>query len=249
MSSIPQPDLTPEPAPMSAVGRVGGVLFNPKETFADIARRPGFVAPVALLMALGIVFAWMMNQRVDWPNYIRGQAEKNPRFAQLSEEQKTQALAGQIRYAPKFAYGIGLLGSPLAALIMSAIFMLVLNVGAGAQIKFPQAFGVVSHGFMPSAIASVLSIAIMSLKSFGDVDPESIIASHPAAFLDSEAPRWMVSLGSSFELFWLWCMVLFAIGFSAVNPKKLSVGKAAGILFGVWLVWVVLKAGLAAVFS
>jgi hypothetical protein len=249
MSSFPTPAEALAPAPMNAFARLGGVLFNPKETFADIARKPSFVAPLALLMVLGIAFAWMMNQRVDWPNYIRQQAEKNPRFAQLSEEQKQQAIAPQTRYAPTFAYAIGALGSPLAALIMSGVFMLALNLGAGAQIRFPQAFGAVSHGFMPSAIASVLGIVIMSLKSFGDVDPENIIASHAAAFLDNEAPRWMVSLGSSFELFWIWVLALFAIGFSAINPKKLSTGKAAGIIFGVWLLWVVVKVGFAAAFS
>jgi hypothetical protein len=249
MSSFPTPAEAPEPAPMNAFARLGGVFFNPKETFADIARKPSFVKPLALLMVLGIAFAWMMNQRVDWPNYIRQQAEKNPRFAQLSEAQKQQAIGPQTQYAPTFAYAIGALGSPIFALVLSGVFMLALNLGAGAQIKFPQAFGIVSHGFMPSAVASILGLVIMSLKSFGDVDPENIIASHPAAFLGSDAPRWMVSLGSSFELFWIWCLVLFAIGFSAVNPRKLSPGKAAGIIFGVWLLYVVVKVGLAAVFS
>jgi hypothetical protein len=249
MSSFPTPAEAPAPAPMSAFARLGGVLFNPKETFTEIARTPSFVAPLALLMVLGIAFAWMMNQRIDWPNYIRSQAEKNPRFAQLSEQQKQQAVSQQAAFAKPFAYGIGVLGAPIGALLLSTVFMLALNLGAGAQIKFPQSFSIVSHGFMPSAFASVLGILIMSLKSFGDVDPESIIASHAAAFMDNEAPRWMVSLGSSFELFWIWCLVLFAIGYSAVNPKKLSTGKAAGIIVGVWLLWVVVKVGFAAAFS
>jgi hypothetical protein len=226
-----------------------GVFFSPGETFRDIARRPGFVAPLILYMVLGLGFAWMMNQRIDWGSYFRHQAEKNPRFADLSEEQKQRALGPQTKYAPMFAYGIGLAGSPLSILILSGLYLAGFNTIAGAGIRFGTTVGVVAHGLMPSAIASVLGIVTMSLKSHGDVTPETILASHVAAYLPDDTPRWLQSIGASFEIFWIWAMCLFVIGFRAGATRKVSTGTAAGIIFGIWGVWILAKAGLAAIFS
>jgi len=239
----------PESAGISPIGRMAGALFNPKETFTDIVRKPSWIAPMALFIVLGLGFSWMMNQRVDWPNFIRQQAEKNKRFQDLPEEQKQRALGPQIKFAPMFAYAIGAVGSPILITILGLFWMLVMNAAGGAGVNFKQSFGIAAHACMPTAIFSVLGLITMSLKKFGDVDPEHLLASNLGAFLADDAPRWLASLGQSFEVFWIWVLILLAVGYSAANPKKLSVGKAAGIIIGVWLVWVFAKAGLATAFS
>ena len=40
-----------------------------------------------------------------------------------------------------------------------------------------------------------------------------------------------------------------AFGFSAADPKKISFGKALCTVVGVWLIYVIVKVGLAAAFS
>lgn len=250
MGTSPTPATpAPEGPRIGAVGRMIGAMFNPKETFADIARSPSWLAPMALFIALGLPFAWMMNQRVDWGNYIRQQAEKSPRFADLPEDQKQRALAPQVRFAPMFTYAIGLLGSPIFILVMTLVFLPSMNLMGGAGAKFKQAFGITTHAMMPTSIFSVLGFTTMGLRRFGDVDPEHLLASNPGAFLGADAPRWLFVMLSSFEVFWLWALVLLAFGYSAINPKKVSVGKAAGIIFGVWIFWVLIKTGASAAFS
>jgi hypothetical protein len=102
---------------------------------------------------------------------------------------------------------------------------------------------------MPTVVASILTMITLALKPFGQATPETMLASHLGAFLSSDAPRWMMSLLSSFELFWLWTVVLLGIGFAAVNPKKIKPGKGIAIVAGVWLAFVVLKVGIAYIFS
>ncbi len=75
-----------------------------------------------MLSVLGLGVGFVMNQRVDWNSFIRQQAEKSPRFAQLSEEQKQQALGTQSKYAPAFAYAFGVLGPGVFALIVTLIY-------------------------------------------------------------------------------------------------------------------------------
>jgi hypothetical protein len=53
----------------------------------------------------------------------------------------------------------------------------------------------------------------------------------------------------SLDLFSFWMMILMAIGYSATNPKKISVGKAFGSIIAVWFIYVLVKVGIAAAFS
>lgn len=244
------PPGAPEPAPMGVLARLVGVFFEPGKTFADIGRKPGWLPPVLLMMVMGLSFAWLMNQRVDWGAYIRTQAEKQERFAQLSEEQKQQALVPQAKYAPMFAYAGGLLGTPLTVLILAPLYMFGCNSLGAAGLRFNQAASVVAYGMMPSFAGGVLAMVSMGVRQYGDVTPENLLASHLGAYLPADSPRWMMIAGSSLDVFWIWCLALFIIGLSAAaGHKKLKTGTAAGVVLGFWLVWVVVKTGLAAAFS
>jgi hypothetical protein len=248
MSTIPVASQE-APGPVNHFGRLIGVFFRPKATFGEIAARPSWLAPILLLSIVGLGVGAMMNQRVDWGSFIRQQAEKNSRFAQLPEDQKERALGPQARFAPIITYVFGALGAGIGALILTLIYWGAFNLFAGAQLRFGSSFGIISHAFMPSAIASLLAILTLYLKKFGEADPQHLLASSLGAFLGSDAPKWLDTLGNSIEIFWIWCLALMAIGFSAANPKKVSTGKAYGIVFGLWLFWLVVKVGWAVAFS
>jgi Yip1 domain len=243
---------TPAPeaqASLGTFGRLTGVLFNPKPTFADIARRPSWIAPIVLLSLLGIGVGYVMNQRVDWGTFIRQQAEKSSRFAQMTDQQKDQALAPQIKYAPAFTYAVGLLATFIIAVILAGVYLGAFKLSAGSELNFGKSLAIVSHALMPSAIASVLGIITMLLKQPGDVNPQNFLVSNVGALLSNDAPRWEASLGASLDIFWIWTLILLAIGYSATNPKKLSTARAAGFVFGIWVVWVLVKVGWAVAFS
>ena len=52
-------------------------------------------------------------------------------------------------------------------------------------------------------------------------------------------------IGASFDLFTFWCMILVAIGLGAAS-KRLSAGKAFGIILFPWALIVILPVGAAA---
>lgn len=234
---------------ISALGRVTGVLFNPKETFADIARKPTVLLPIIIMAVLGLGVAYMMNQRIDWYAYIRHQIEISPRAANMSADQINQAAQMQSRFSPPFAYGIGVLGGLIFPLIMGLVYWGAFSLLGGISVRFKQAWSIATHASMTSLVSSPVLMLILFLKERGDVTPENMLVSSAGGFLSDDAPRWLASIASSFEVFWFWTMFLLAVGFAAINPKKLSTGKALGIILGVWLVWVLIKAGLAAAFS
>jgi hypothetical protein len=242
----------PTPGPISPFGRLFGVLFNPKATLQDIASRPAasWVLPLVLMVVLGLVISGLLNKKVDWESFARQQAERSSRFAQLPEAQKQQAVSRQARISPYVSYAVGLLRFPVIVLIASVLYLGAFNMFSGASLRFGQAFAITTYANAgPGLIASLLIIITLAVKAHGDVNPETMLASHLGAFMSSDVPAWQRALGSSIELFDLWGNVLAAVGFTIASPRKISKAGAFGTVFGLWLLWILIKVGLTAVFS
>ncbi|MFI5110849.1 MAG: YIP1 family protein [Terriglobales bacterium] len=238
---------TPEaPAPMSALARLTGVLFSPKQTFADIARKPSWVVPILLLTVLSLAVTALLMQKMDWGSFIRQKAEENPQFAQMSEEQKTSRLEVSEKITPVIVWVAGLAGPGIGALIIVLIYWGAFRLFCSADVRFGAAFGIGAHAFVPSAVASLLALVTLALKSRGDVDPERLLATNVGAFLPTDAPKWLQTLGSSLDVFMIWILALFAVGFVTASPKKVKMGTALIVVFGLWGVWVLGKVAWAA---
>jgi hypothetical protein len=243
-TSMPAPEAS---ASVSTIGRIIGVFTSPKQTFTSIAEKPSWLAPMLLMMILAVVVGGLLNSKMNWGEYIKHKAEENPRFAAMSEEQKDQALVGQIKFWKGFSYGVGAVFIPISTAIFAGIYLGAFNVFSGAGVRYGQSFAITTHAFLPSAVTSILAMVILPLKTYGDVDPENIVATSLKAYLPETAPKTLLALGSSLELFWIWCLVLVAIGFAAANPRKVKPGTAYGIVFGLWAVWVLAKVAWAAI--
>jgi len=243
-TSMPAPEAA---APISPIGRIIGVFTSPKQTFTSIAEKPSWVAPMLLMMILAVVVGGLLNSKMNWAQYIRHKAEENPRFEQLSEDKKDEAVAGQVKFWAGFSYAVGAVAIPISILIFAGIYLVAFNLMSGAGVRYGQSFAITTHAFLPAAITSVLAMIILPLKTYGDVDPENIVATSLKAYLPETVPKPLLALGGSLELFWIWCLVLVAIGFAAANPRKVKPGAAFGIVFGLWAIWVLAKVAWAAI--
>jgi len=243
-TSMPAPEAA---APVSPIGRIIGVFTSPKQTFTSIAEKPSWVAPMLLMMILAVIVGGLLNSKMNWAQYIRHKAEENPRFEQLSEEKKDEAVAGQVKFWAGFSYAVGAVAIPVSILIFAGIYLVAFNLMSGAGVRYGQSFAITTHAFLPAAITSILAMIILPLKTYGDVDPENIVATSLKAYLPETAPKPLLALGGSLELFWIWCLVLIAIGFTAANPRKVKPGAAFGIVFGLWAIWVLAKVAWAAI--
>jgi len=244
----------PVPAPeaqvsISPFGRVLGVLFSPGKTFEDIVKKPSWMLPIVLTTILSIAVSFSIDQRINWREFMSQQIEKNPRAAQMSAEQKQQQIEGGAKFSPAFTYGIGLLGPILGALVVSLVMWGAYSLLGGASTNFSTAFSIASHAFLTGLISSPLFILILYLKPYGTADLENPIAANLAAFLPDESAKWLVALCKSFDIFTFWTLILLAIGFAAVNPKKLKGSKTYTIAFGVWAAFVACRVGWAFIFS
>jgi hypothetical protein len=248
MSTIPIP--APEAqATISPFGRITGVFFSPKTTFEDIVRKPSWLLPIVLLTVLSLAVSFSINQRINWREFMSQQIEKSPRAAQMSAEQKQQQIEGGAKFSPVFTYGIGLLGPILGTLVVGLVMWGAYSLLGGVSTNFGTAFSVTSHAFLTGLVSSPLFILILYLKPYGTADLENPIAANLAAFLPDESAKWLVALCKSFDIFTFWTLILLAIGFATVNPKKLRGSKTYTIAFGVWAAFVACRVGWAFIFS
>ena len=236
------------PSPINHFGRLIGVFFSPKATFQDIAARPSWLVPVLLMTVLGVLTAFVMNQKVDWRDVASKRIEESPRAANLSAEQKEQQLAMSAKVSPYVAYVFGTLGPIGAVVIVAAVMLLAYNVIGGASAKFATAMGIVSHAMVVGLLGTLFFILVLFLKPPGTIDLENPVATNIGAFLPESTPKALMALGKSIDIFSIWTLLLISIGFAAVNPKKLS-GKAFSIAVSVWALYVACKMGAAWIFS
>lgn len=237
------------PERVNAVGRIFGVLVSPKATFESIARRPTWLAPVALLCLLFLAVVVIFSYRGGWPSYFQKQTANSSRFQQMPPEQQQQAYEMQLKYGPRVAYAEAPIVPTLLVVIVAAIFLGVFKGLAGAKLNFKTSMGIVSHAWMPNAVSGLLGILIVCLKDPASIDLQNIVASNAGAFLSSDAPKWLAALLGSVDLFSFWTMILLAMGFATAAPKQLTTVKAFIWILITWLAFVVVKVGLTAAFA
>lgn len=240
------------PQAMGAFARIIGALFSPRPTFEDVARKPGWLAPLLTFTIISIGLSTVMGQRVDWMQVARQRIEKShfaaQQIAKLPPDQQQQAYNRQAIGGKIGVYVVGVIFPAILALVLSAIYLGLFNL-AGAGVSFFQSFSLVCYGLLPLGVKSLLGIPVVLMKDPAAIDPQNFIASNLGAFMPSDAALWKVGLASSVDIFVLWSVVLVAVAFSAANPKKISFGKALGIAFAVYAGFTLLFTAIGAMFS
>jgi len=248
MASVPAPSVeTTEP--VNAIGRIFGAIVSPKATFESIAKRPTWIAPILLLTLASLCVVWLFGHRVGWRAFFEKQDAASSRFEQASPAQQQQSLEAQVKYGAPFVYAAVVISTPVAAVILAAIFLGVFNGLGGAKFGFKTSLAIVAHAWMPGLILALLGVFVLFVKDPSTIDLQNIVASNAGAFTTSESPKWLVALLTSIDIFTFWYMILMAFGYAAAAPKKLTFGKAFFTIFGLWLVYVLIRVGFAAAFS
>ena len=240
-----------QPESMGEIGRLTGIIWEPKPVFEDLAARPRWWAPIILLTILSIVFVTAFSRRVGMDTFMRQQMDKqfqtNPQMAQLNAEQRERLMSVSATYAKYSMFGGAVVGIAVSTLLVAAIMLGSLNLLGGAGLKFREAFSVTSYSFLPSAISTVLTLVVMLLKNPEDFDLQRPLPANLGAFLSTQTtPKWLHALASSFDLFTIWVMLLMALGFSVV-AKRLSFGKSLTLVLVPWALYVLIKVGLAGI--
>lgn len=255
----PQPDQTPveEPARLGPFARLTGTLLSPGETFEDVNRKPTWIAPMIIgiltVLAATLFFQWRVHP--DWDSLMRTQIKKRLEKSNqsLTEEQMQQQLTIGKTIA-KFTPIIAAVVTPIIYVILAGIFALGMMF-IQAKTTFKKILSVVAWSSVAVSIVSTVvlmaSLMIRDEESLRSIDPTQaagIVPTNVAAFLPSVTSPVIKSLAGSLDIFTIWTLILFTIGFAAIaGSRKITTRKTATVVLGFWVIYVCLKVVWAAV--
>ena len=218
------------------LGKIFGVFFSPKETFESLNRKPGWLTPFIIMALLGILSSFLLKDIAIQERLRR--IEDNPKFTSEQVEMMKDRIEKQqtspLRYLNSILAPVAVLAY---LMVVSGVLLFGGNIILGGEAPFKKVLAVVSYSGLVGVLASVIKLPIILTKETLNVQTSL------ALFLSNEAPRSSLHrFLASFDLFTLWQVALISIGLGVLYSFKTS--KAATIVAGFWLVWVVIKVAL-----
>ncbi len=243
----------PVPAPslsgaggISPIAAVGGTFANPGDTFARLVKTPTWWLPFLLWVAMGLLVTWVVTPKIDMERTIREAAEK--RNQQVTEQQVKQ----QAQVMEKMPWIIPA-SAGVASVLMFFAAGLVLWGGAkafGAEAGFGQTLAVWGHAALPNVVGGLVALPLFLTQPDGSMTQQAaqrFVKSNPAAFLPDGTSPAIVAVAGSIDLFALATLALLVVGFRRL--PGLSKGSATAVPVVLWVLYVLIKAGWAAVFG
>ena len=235
---------------LSQVERVVDVFVAPSKTFKDILRSTAWWLPFLLMVLVTVASSVVVEKQVGWDRVSENQVHQSPkteeRLASLTPEQRTAQMrlsATITRYASYCAFVFILVFVAIFALIYWASF----NFGLGAKTTFGQMFAVCMYAGLPRLLTGLLSIlTLMFGNSAESYDARNPVGTNLAYFMPDSGPALKAAL-SFFDVIGLWNLVLLIIGTAIV--AKVSMGKAAAVVVGWWVLGLLIVVGFTAATS
>ena len=234
-----------ESSDQGAWASLWGMLFSPERTAASLARRPRWLLPLALLTLLGVGLSAVVTPKLDMRTMMREAMEKQGLETDTPQFEKQVEVAEQFGWIGTAAQGVI---QPAVLLLIAVIFLALFRL-FGSDIDFRQSLSVTTHAFVPNAVAALLAFPVVMSRetlSVAEIRSGGLLKSNLAVLApESTAPGWLPVL-SSIDLFSLWTVALFAVGYRVVG--RVSRGQAWGVVIALWVVYVGAKSIWTAIF-
>ena len=240
-----------QPSPLSEGERLLDTFIAPSKAFTDLRRNASWWAPFLISAIVSLLFVYVVDQKVGFRKVTDNQLQSQPKQAQRIENlpadqrEKTMQRSTTLTKAISYAYPLVIL---IWLAIVAGVLLATLKFGASADIRFKTLFALVMYASLPGifrALLAVLSLlAGVSSDSFTLQNP---VATNPGYFIDPAASPVLYSLLSKLDIFMIWTLVLTAIGIPCIS--KVKTGTAFAVVFGWYLVMIIVGVGFAAAFS
>lgn len=230
----PSPPEAPAPKP-SGFERIIGVLMSPSETFASIARQPDWIAPLVIIMIVALAGGILVAQRVDFGSAVREAMEERGNVPQAQVDSAVKITSAVSKIA---AYCSPLL-SVLILMIIAAVMLLAFRL-MGGEGDFRQAFSTTVYAWMPSVIKSIVVTIILAAKGeVSALDLATLVRSNLGFLVGLKEHPVLFALLTSVDIFTIWTLALFIIGFAYVS--KFSKAKSAAIVITLFVIATLFK--------
>lgn len=234
--------------PLSQGQRVLNTFFAPSHTFADIRRNRSWWLPYVLVVAFSLIFGAIVHSRVGPDTLAENAIRNNPAQAEKMQNAPPEDRARALKVTSSIMQVV-LFSGAVSFIVFPAILALLIWVGfnfiLGGSSTYPGMFAVAMYAALPSLVFYVVILATLFAG-----DPETFNIGNPAGtnigyFLPAGTSAGLRSLLTSIDVLSIWQAFLLGLGGAIVARIKKGTGLA--MVFGVWLAFILIKAGIAAI--
>lgn len=223
--------------PLSFVQRVVGVVVSPGDTMARIAAAPRWIDVLmftTVLVAAG--FAAFLSSDVGKAAYVDQAVASLESFGRTVNADIYAALQKQASIAAWLQAGSIVFFSPVMTAAIAGILYGVFTV-LGGEAQYKQVLAVVAHAGVVSLLQQAFSLPMNYMRQ-----TMSSATNMAVFFPDLDEGSFLASVLGFIDLFWVWYLVVLAIGLAAVYRRRWT--SVAG---GLFVVYVVIGLALAAI--
>ncbi len=235
---------------LSEWGRVREIFFAPRATFRDILRSARWWLPFTLLVLVTVGVTATIDRRVGFAQVVENQVHASPQQEEALDALPPAARAERVGAMAR-GYRVTSYLSPVLILLFSMLGSLVLlgtfNFGLGARASFGQMLAMWMYASLPRLIGGLLTIVTLLVSdNNAGFDLKYPTGTSLAFFLSDASPAVRSAL-SYLDLIGVWVLVLLVLGSAVI--AKVSVGRAAAVVVGWWLLTLSVSVGLTAAFG
>jgi hypothetical protein len=221
----PQP-VAPAPKPQSFFSRLIGIYFSPGETFQEIGRAPAVVIPIIVLALLTTGVVIVVSQRISFEKVAMQRIDDAVADGKIPAEQAEQQKEATRKFMAIFKYVIPVIAGVFSILMALAIAGLAKLISSmmGIENTFLALLAATVYTILAvSIVSSVVATLLLYLKPVEEIDPNNPVGSNVAALLTMAGvkglPKFVNGLLAYVDVFYIWKVALFGIGFAAVSRK------------------------------
>ena len=120
--------------------------------------------------------------------------------------------------------------------------------GVIGSLSYRKALSVWAYSSIPPQVfGALIAILVLFLKAPETIDPETMVATNPAALMSEGTSKVLLAFLSQFDVLRFYGMFLAALGLRKM--AKLSSGQAWGVVIALWAILLLLRVGSAAIFG
>ena len=238
-----------EEKPLSEVERIVDTFVAPSKTFTDLRRSSNWLVPWVLMAIVGTALVFVVDNKLGMEKVVENGLALAPKQAAQLDKLSPDARAAQIEKVVKFnrvvayTYPIVIL---IFLCIVAAVLLGTFNFGLAAELRFNQCLAVCMYASLPGILKTLIAILVIAMGAGEAFTFQNPIASNLSPLVDPNS-HFLYSVATSVDLFTIWTMVLTGIAFSCLS--KVKRGTCMAVVFGWWLLVVLVGAGISAAFS
>ncbi len=242
-----------EPAPLSEGQRLVNTFFAPTKTFTDLRRSASWWAPYLIRQFFDrrLFIRYVVHQKIGYPplgNCIQLRAKKPGRGQREPRaDQRQKVMLQQVTITRIISYAVPFT-VPIVYALIAGVFFATVKFAAGAEVKYGTMFALVVYTRLPELLRALLAtVSILAGVSGDGFNIENPVAVNPGYFIGPESSAVLRALLTPLDLITIWTLVLTAIGITCIS--KVKCGTAFAVVFGWFVLVVLVRVGIAAATS